>query len=46
MWTLKVNRAFIKTARQNYFFLYFPTKTYIMGTQKNRLNDKIMGKNH
>ena len=34
-----VDRPLVKSAYKN-IFSYFLTKTYVVGTQKNRLNDK------
>ena len=36
-----INRPLKKSAYQNYFS-YFSTKTYIVGTQKNRLNETVL----
>ena len=31
-----------KSAYLNFFFFYFSTKTYVVGTQKNRLNETVL----
>ena len=35
------SRPLVKSAYQKYFF-YFSTKTYVVGTQKNRLNETVL----
>ena len=43
-------RTLVKSAYQKDYFSYFSTKTYVVGSQKNRLNEypkhmlKLMGK--
>ena len=40
-----VTEALVKSAYQKYFS-YFSTKTYVVGTQKNRLNETILLSTH
>ena len=35
------NRPLVKSAYKKYQFSYFSTKTYVVGTQKNRLNETV-----
>ena len=35
------NQALVKSVYQKKFF-YFSTKTYVVGTQKNRLNEMVL----
>ena len=32
----------IRECTKNYYYFYFSTKTYVMGTQKNRLNEMVL----
>ena len=36
------NQAFSKVCVPKIYFSYFSTKTYVVGTQKNRLNETIL----
>ena len=36
------NRPSDKSVYWNFFFLYFSSKTYVVGTQKNRLNETVL----
>ena len=39
---LQYNRALVKSAYQKKYFLISQSKTYVMGTQKNRLNETVL----
>ena len=41
---LNVNRPLVNSVYQNYFS-YFSTKTYVVGTQKNCLNETVLLRN-
>ena len=36
------NRAIVKSAVTKKYFSYFSTKTYVVGTQKNRLYEMVL----
>ena len=35
-------KPLVKSAYQKQYFSYFSTKTYVVGTQKNRLNETVL----
>ena len=35
-------RTLVKSTYQKIIFSYFSTKTYVVGTQKNRLNESVL----
>ena len=41
-WEVTANPTKVKSVYQKIIFSYFSTKTYIVGTQKNRLNETIL----
>ena len=36
------DRTLVKSAYRKKYFSYFSTKTYVVGTQKNRLNETVL----
>ena len=39
-------RPLVKSAYQKYIFSYFSTKTYVVGSQKNHLNETVLLSTH
>ena len=37
-----VYRSLVKSVNQKHFFFYFLTKTYVVGTQNNILNEMVL----
>ena len=39
---VSIPRPLVKSTYQKMYFSYFSTKTYVVGTQKNRLNETVL----